>query len=92
MEIDFTLFSTVETVTFPVELDGLCSCRFALSWCANTRFSQLSFQSVVLIFLTVTMDFVKTCITIFIKERCKMIVSNSLTIVNEFRYAIFDGM
>ena len=38
------------------------------------------------------MDFDKTCVTIFIKEWCKMVVFNSLTIVNEIRYVIFDGI
>ena len=69
----------------------LSSCRFALSRCAN-RFSRLFFQSVVRIFLTVTIDFDKMCITIFIKEWCKMAVSNSLTVVNEFRYTIIDSI
>ena len=38
------------------------------------------------------MDFDKTCIMIFIKEWCNMAVSNLLTVVNEFRYVVFDGI
>ena len=37
------------------------------------------------------MDFDKTCITISIKEGCKIVFSNSLTLVNEFGYAISDS-
>ena len=71
MRINFTLFFTIETVTFATEVDRLSLCRFAFSWCAN-RLSRLSFQSIVHIFLIVTMKFDKTCITIFLKEWCKM--------------------
>ena len=59
MGIDFIISITKETVMFPIKFCTLVVCN---------RFTRLSSQSPVHIFLTVTMDFDKTCIRISIKE------------------------